>query len=77
MSNSSNDKLRIRVNIEITAIALQAIVAHAKKSAQKNSQGSYHIDTADQVSEMITRFLEEKNFEDFALNVANANPTSP
>ena len=77
MSNNSHDKLCIRVNIEITAAALQAIVAYAKQAAQKNSQGSYHIDTADQVSEMITRFLEEKDFEGYTRNIANAKPTFP
>lgn len=71
MSNASHDKLRINVNVQITTAALQAIVASAKKSAQKDNKGAYHIDTADQVSEMITRFLEEKDFESYVRDFAD------
>jgi hypothetical protein len=65
MSNTQKDKLRIHVNIEIPAAALQAIVSHAKRSSPKDGQGAYRIDTADRVSEVITRFLEEKDFESY------------
>ncbi|MDA8141780.1 MAG: hypothetical protein M0036_24305 [Desulfobacteraceae bacterium] len=61
--SEKKEKLRIHVNVEITAAALQAIVAHAKQAAKKDGQGSYRIDTADQVSEVISRFLEEKDFD--------------
>ena len=65
MPETSHDKLRIHVNIEITAAALRSIVAYAKQSAKKSPSGAFHVDTADQVSEMISRFLEEKNFEGY------------
>jgi len=71
MPSQENDKLRIHVNIEISTVALQAIVANAKRLAPRGANGSYHIDTADKVSEMVTRFLEENDFEGFVNNLEN------
>lgn len=69
MSNLSSDKLSVHVNVEISAAALQAIVANAKKKASKDANGTYRVDTADQVSAMISRFLDEKNFDEYVLNI--------
>ena len=63
------DKLSVHVNVEISATALQAIVANAKKRAPKDANGTYRVDTADQVSAIISRFLDEKNFEDYVLDI--------
>ncbi len=71
MSSQGNDKLRIHVNIEISSVALQAIVANAKRTAPRGVNGAYHIDTADKVSEMVTRFLEKNDFEGFVNNIEN------
>ena len=71
MNDSTKDKLSVHVNVHITASALQAIVANAKHVAARDANGSYRIDTADQVSEMISRFLDEKDFESYAKNIDN------
>lgn len=71
MPSSPQDKLRIHVNVDITAAALQSIVSYAKQLAHKNENGTLCIDTADQVSEMISRFLEEKDFEAYVKKIAN------
>lgn len=71
MSDNAIDKLSVHVNVQISAEALQAIVANAKKMAAKSANGVYHIDTADQVSAMITRFLNEKDFESFVKEIGN------
>lgn len=71
MTSPSSDKLSIHVNVSISAEALQAIVANAKKIASQNETGAYRIDTADQVSLMITRFLEEKAFDEFVKDINN------
>lgn len=60
MMAPSQEKLNIHVNVQISAFALQTIVAYAK-----NSRGSCRIDTADWVSHMISRFLESKDFETY------------
>lgn len=65
MADAVNTKLRIHANIEISAAALQSIVAYAKRSANRSESGAFHVDPADQVSEIITRFLEEKNFDGY------------
>jgi ribosome maturation factor RimP len=72
MPNVSQDKLRIHVNIDITAAALQAIVAYAKQSSRRNENGILSIDTAEQVSQVISRFLEEKDFENYAKQLVSA-----
>jgi len=72
MPNVSQDKLRIHVNIDITAAALQAIVAYAKQSSRRNENGILSIDTAEQVSQVISRFLEEKDFENYAKQLVPA-----
>ena len=63
---TTNDTVVVNANVMITAAALQAIVANAKKNAPRNEKGYYQVDTADKVSEMISRFLMENDFEGFA-----------
>ena len=67
-----DDKLQIHINVEISATALQTIVAYAKQSAAKSESGAFRVDTADQVSEVISRFLEEKNFDDYVQKLIDA-----
>ncbi len=69
--SSDDNKLSIHVNVKISADALQAIVGNAKKAAVRDADGVYRVDTADQVSAVITRFLDEKDFESFAQNPDN------
>ncbi len=61
----NKDTILINANIEIPIIALQTIVANAKKVAGKNEKGHYQVDTADKVSEMISRFLVDNDFESY------------
>ncbi|MEA2059505.1 MAG: hypothetical protein U9P10_03065 [Thermodesulfobacteriota bacterium] len=63
--------ITINANIDITVEALQAVVANAKKIAGSDEKGVYRVDTADKVSEMITVFLAEKDFESFAMDIEN------
>lgn len=65
MPVASHDRLTIHVNIQISASALQTIVANAKKVTPRDGGGSLRVDTADWVSQMISKFLEEKDFESF------------
>ncbi|MGD9368839.1 MAG: hypothetical protein PVH87_24260 [Desulfobacteraceae bacterium] len=71
MSEPTNDKLIVQVNVEITAVALQSIVANAKLTAPKDANGNYHVDTADYVSAMISRFLAERDFDSFVMDADN------
>ncbi len=65
------DTVVVNANVTITAAALQAIVANAKANAPRNEKGYYQVDTADKVSEMISKFLLENDFEGFAGNPGN------
>jgi hypothetical protein len=65
------DTVVVNANVTITAAALQAIVANAKANAPRNEKGYYQVDTADKVSEMISKFLLENDFEGFVSNSGN------
>ena len=61
----TGETILINANIEISVTALQTIVDNAKKAAGRDAKGHYRVDTADKVSEMISRFLMEKDFEGY------------
>jgi ribosome maturation factor RimP len=74
MPDTRNDRLIVHVNVEISAAALQAIVANAKRMAAKDADGICRVDTADQLSIMISRFLDEKDFDNYVLDFDNYTP---
>jgi len=65
------DTIVVNANVEMTIRSLQAIVENAKQKAGRDEKGVYRVDTADKVSEMISRFLLEKNFEGYVENIVN------
>lgn len=71
MHSQTQEKLFIHVNLEITATALQAIMAQAKNKLNPDTGGGPRMDTADYVGLVITRFLSVKDFETYALNSEN------
>lgn len=71
MTDSQSDMLSVHVNIRISANAIQAIVANAKKTAPKSPDGTYRVDTADYVGAMVTRFLEDRDFDSFVMDIEN------
>ncbi|MBW1740614.1 MAG: hypothetical protein JRJ42_05680 [Deltaproteobacteria bacterium] len=68
---NKKETLIVRANVEMTAASLQAIVENAKKVSGPDKKGGYRIDTADKVSEMVSRFLLENDFESFVKNIDN------
>ena len=70
MSDSQN-LIRVHANVGITVDALQTIVANAKQVSGKDEKGIYRVDTAEKVSEMISKFLLENNFESYVSNLEN------
>lgn len=67
----SEDTIAVNVVVEMTTDSLKAIVENAKRLSGRNEKGHYTIDTADKVSEMISRFLLEKDFEGFVKSAEN------
>lgn len=65
------ETITVNVNVEMTTASLQAIVENAKKVEGRNEKGVYRIDTADKVSEMISNFILENDFESYAKNMEN------
>jgi len=63
--------LLVNTNVEISAIALQAVVENAKIIAGRDKDGRYRLDTAEKLGEMISRFLFEKDFESYAEDIGN------
>lgn len=69
--SASSPLVRVHVNIEISAASLQAVVANSKKKTGSDEQGYYRVDTADALASLISKFLQEKGFDDFALDMDN------
>ena len=67
----SEDTIAVNVVVEMTTASLKAIVENAKRLSGRNEKGHYTVDTADKVSEMISRFLLEKDFEHFVKTTEN------
>lgn len=63
--------VKVNAVVEMTAESLKNIVDHAKKIAGRDERGVYRVDTADKVSEMISRFLLEKDFESYVSRIDN------
>ena len=63
------DLIEIHVNVEITTESLQTIVENAKKISGRNKKGHYQVDTAGKVSQMISRFLLENDFETYVRDI--------
>ena len=67
----SKDMVTVHVNVEITAASLQTIVENVKHIAGRDEKGVYRVDTADKVSEMISRFLFDNDFEGYVKDIEN------
>jgi len=65
------ETLIIHATVEITAEALSTIVENAKRIAGKDARGRYAVDTAQAVSDMITRFLFDKDFDAYVRDTGN------
>ena len=65
------DTIEVHVNVKITTASLQTIVENAKKIAGRNEKGHYRVDTAGKVSRMISRFLQENDFEGYVSDIKN------
>ena len=69
--SAESPRVRVHVNIELPASALKAVVANTKKKAAAADGGRYPMDTADALSALISKFLQEKDFNAFAENENN------
>ena len=67
----SRDMITVHVNVEITTASLQTIVENVKQLAGRDENGVYRVDTADKVSEMISRFLFDNDFENYVKHIEN------
>ncbi len=65
------DTLVVSAKVEITATALKTIVENVKKNTGCDSDGVYRVDTAGKVSQVISRFLLENDFESYAKDQRN------
>ena len=67
------DMVTVQVNLDITVGALKAVVANAKAVAGTDDRGVYRVDTADKLGEIISRFLDCRDFDGFAKDLENYN----
>lgn len=69
--SDARQTLLVRAHVELTPETLQAIVQNAKEITGPDEKGVFRVDTAQMVSDMITKFLLEKDFESYARDIAN------
>ena len=69
--SESNPLVRVHINIELSAASLQAVVAQTKKKAGTDEKGRYRVDTADALADLISKFLRDKGFDEFARDMEN------
>ncbi len=67
----TKNTITVNAHVDITVASLQAIVENAKKIAGRDEKGVYCVDTADRVSQMISKFLLNNDFEDYVKNINN------
>ena len=71
MDKTDRETIDISAVVEIAVESIQAIVGSGKQLAGRNEKGHFKIDTADLASKMISRFLEEKDFQSYAEDIEN------
>ena len=68
---SGNNKILIKAHLEISTLSLETIVETAKQIKGRNQKGHFKVETADVVSEIISRFLAEKDFESYVKDTSH------
>jgi len=63
--------VNVHVTIDLPAACLKAVVSNWKKKNEKGAIERRRVDTADLLSELITRFLFEKDFEAYTADESN------
>lgn len=61
-----DDHVVINANIALSGPTLQRIVRTAKTLAGPDERGRFRVDTADLVSDLISRFLRDRGFDAYA-----------
>lgn len=69
--NEFRNMIAVHVNVEITTASLQTIVENVKRIAGHDEKGVYRVDTADKVSEIISQFLFDNDFEGYVKDIEN------
>lgn len=63
MMAETNDWVVVNVNIRIQNGALIKMVQNAKEIVGPDDKGRYRVDTADLLAHLVSRFLDEYDFE--------------
>ncbi len=67
----SRDTIVVNATVEMSTRSLQDIVSMAKALTGRDHKGHYHVDTAEVVNQMISRFLQEKDFASYVRKQEN------
>ncbi|MDJ0723005.1 MAG: hypothetical protein QNJ04_15320 [Desulfobacterales bacterium] len=74
---SNDDHVVINVNLEIPGRTLERIVHTAKTIKGPDGRGHFRIDTAELVSHLISRFLRDGGFAEYAAEGRNYHGLLP
>lgn len=67
----SSEMITINTHIKIPAAIIETVVKNTKQMAGADEKGRYRVDTAEKLNELISRFLEIKNFSEYVSDIRN------
>ena len=67
----SGEKVTINVRLDMAVSTLTAIVENAKKIAGTDARGSYRVDPAERVNQLVSAFLKKHDFDRYAKDINN------
>lgn len=67
----SSDMITINARIQISAFIIETVVKNVKQLAGADEKGIFRVDTAEKLNELISGFLEAKNFADYVNDIGN------
>jgi len=63
--------ITINTHIKISTAIIETVVKNAKQMAGADEKGRYRVDTAEKLNELISRFLETRNFAEYVNDIRN------
>jgi hypothetical protein len=67
----SSEMITINTRIQIPAVIIETVVRNAKQLAGADEKGIFRVDTAEKLNELISGFLEAKNFAEYVNDIRN------
>ncbi|MCB9481504.1 MAG: hypothetical protein H6680_06765 [Desulfobacteraceae bacterium] len=68
------ETIKIHARVELDPEVLENVKNRCKEIAKKKNLKMYEVDPADMVGELISKFLDEKNINEYSKDIKNYPP---